>query len=248
MAILDHEPMITSTQNPKIKHIRALLTNRQDRQQEKLFVIEGVRLAEEAALANVKPVEVLFSSDLSSRGQELVSIFSAMGSVVEEVEARVLHSLSDTDTPQGILAWYCRSQLAHLPEDWDLLLVLDQIRDPGNLGTMLRSAAAAGAQGVILTPGSADVFSPKVVRAGMGAHFRLPLLTLDWPEISSVCKKRDGGPALMLIADLTGGSPCWQTDLRQPVGIGRGLGSGRTAASGLCRSGQLAAHPHARTS
>ena len=71
--------MITSTQNPKIKHIRALLTNRQDRQQEKLFVIEGVRLAEEAALAEVKPVEVLFSSDLSSRGQELVSIFSATG-------------------------------------------------------------------------------------------------------------------------------------------------------------------------
>ncbi len=227
--------MITSTQNPKIKHIRALLTNRQDRQQEKLFVIEGVRLAEEAALAKVKPTEVLFSSDLSTRGRELVNTFAAMGSVVEEVEARVLHSLSDTDTPQGILV-VLPQPAAHLPEDWDLLLVLDQIRDPGNLGTMLRSAAAAGAQGVILTPGSVDVFSPKVVRAGMGAHFRLPLLTHDWPEILSICKQKHGEPAVILIADSTGGAPCWQTDLQPPIGIGRRLGSGRTATCRLCRS------------
>jgi TrmH family RNA methyltransferase len=210
--------MITSTQNPKIKHIRALLTSRQDRQQEKLFVVEGVRLAEEAAKAEVRPAEVLFSSDLSPRGRELVNTFSTTGIVVDEVDPHILHSLSDTDTPQGILV-VLPQPVTHLPEDWDLLLVLDQIRDPGNLGTMLRSAGAAGVQGVILTPGSVDVFSPKVVRAGMGAHFRLPLLTLDWPEITTVCKQKRSQPATILIADSTGGSPCWQMDLRHPLAL-----------------------------
>ncbi|HWR65303.1 MAG TPA: RNA methyltransferase [Bellilinea sp.] len=210
--------MITSTQNPRIKHIRALLTNRKDRQQEKLFVIEGVRLAEEAARANFVPEEVLFSSDLSPRGRELVDIFGSAGSAIEEVDGRILHSLSDTDTSQGILA-LVPQPAATLPADWDLLLVLDQIRDPGNLGTILRSAAASGAQGVVLTPGSVDVYSPKVVRAGMGAHFHLPLLTLDWPEILDVCKQKHTMPAALLIADSSGGSPCWQTDLRQPVAL-----------------------------
>jgi len=210
--------MITSTQNPRIKHIRALLTNRKDRQQEKLFVIEGVRLAEEVARAKVVPEEVLFSSDLSPRGRELVDIFGSAGSAVEEVDGRILHSLSDTDTPQGILA-LVPQPAATLPPDWDLLLVLDQIRDPGNLGTMLRSAIASAVQCVILTPGSVDVYSPKVVRAAMGAHFRLPLMTLDWPDISAVCKQKRNKPAVLLIADSSRGSPCWQTDLRQPVAL-----------------------------
>jgi len=210
--------MITSSQNSKIKQIRALLTNRQDRQQEKVFVIEGVRLAEEAARAGVKPELALFSSELSARGRELVENFASAGCAVEEVEVRILHSLSDTDTPQGILAVVPQLE-GQLPKDWDLLVVLDQIRDPGNLGTILRSAVAAGAQGLVLTPGSVDVYSPKVVRAGMGAHFRLPLLTLDWPEISAACKQNRPAPAALLIADSDGGSPCWQTDLRQPVAL-----------------------------
>jgi TrmH family RNA methyltransferase len=148
----------------------------------------------------------------------LLDIFGSAGSAIEEVDGRILHSLSDTDTSQGILA-LVPQPAATLPGDWDLLLVLDQIRDPGNLGTILRSAAASGVQGVIMTPGSVDVYSPKVVRAGMGAHFRLPLLTLDWPEISAVCKQKRTDPAALLIADSSGGSPCWQTNLRQPVAL-----------------------------
>lgn len=210
--------MITSNQNPRIKHIRALLTDRKNRQQEKLFIVEGVRLAEEAARANFVPEEVLFSSELSPRGRELVEIFRSAGCAVEEVDERILHSLSDTDTPQGILA-IVPQPAAELPIGWDLLLVLDQIRDPGNLGTILRSAAASGVQGVILTPGSVDVYSPKVVRSGMGAHFRVPLLNLDWPEILAVSKQKRTPPAALWIADSSGGSPCWQTDLRQPVAL-----------------------------
>ncbi len=210
--------MITSSQNPKIKRIRGLLENRKDRQQEKVFVIEGVRLTEEA-LKSERPIEmVLYSAELSPRGFALVTQFSAMGCPVEEVDAGILRSLSETETSQGILA-VLPQPVSELPKIWDLLLVLDRIRDPGNLGTMLRNAAGAGVQAVVLTPGSVDAFSPKVVRAAMGAHFRLPILTLDWPEIIAACKQSDPQPAALLVADSAGGDPCWDADLRQRLAL-----------------------------
>lgn len=210
--------MITSSSNPKVKHVRALLTERQDRQREKLYVLEGVRLVEEALKAGEKPLLILFSSDLSTRGREILQLFGDMGSPIEEVDARVLRSLSDTENTQGILA-VLPQPAAVLPPDWDLLLILDRIRDPGNLGTILRSGTASGVQAFVLTPGSTDPFAPKVVRAAMGAHLNVPILTLDWPEIVAVCKKERGMPAAILVADSSGGSPSWQIDLRQPLAL-----------------------------
>lgn len=210
--------MITSSQNPKIKRIRGLLENRKERQQEKVFIIEGVRLAEEALKSGSQPELVLYSAELSIRGRNLVDQFLEMGCLIEEVDAGVLRSLSDTETPQGILAVLPQPGSV-LPPAWDLLLVLDRIRDPGNLGTMLRSAIAAGVQAVVLTPASVDAFAPKVVRAAMGAHFRLPILTLDWPEIVAACKQDRPQPAALLVADSAGGSPCWKADLRQPLAL-----------------------------
>lgn len=210
--------MITSSQNPKIKRIRGLLENRKDRQQEKVFVIEGVRLAEETLKSGSQVELVLYSAELSTRGLALVEQFSAMGCPVEEVDAGILRGLSDTETPQGILA-VLPQPVSELPKTWDLLLVLDRIRDPGNLGTMLRSAAGAGVQAVVLTPGSVDAFGPKVVRSAMGAHFRLPILTLDWPEIVTACRQPHPQPAALLVADSAGGDSCWEADLRQRLAL-----------------------------
>ncbi len=210
--------MITSSKNPKIKHVRTLLTERQDRQREKLYVLEGVRLIEEALKAGHKPETILFSNDLSARGRELLERFRSMGCPVEEVDAHVLQSLSDTETTQGILAVLPQPN-AGLPPDWDLILILDRIRDPGNLGTILRSGAASGVQAFILTPASTDPFAPKVVRAAMGAHLYVPILTLDWPEIVAACKQDRPQQAAILVADSSGGSPSWQVDLRQPLAL-----------------------------
>jgi len=209
--------MITSPHNPKIKLIRDLLTDRKERTQRKAFVVEGVRLTEEAVKANLTPQLVVYSADLSARGKELIEKFEVMGCSVEEVDMHILHGLSDTETPQGILA-VLEQPASVLPTRWDFALVLDQIRDPGNLGTIIRSAIAAGVQAVILTPASVDVYSPKVVRSAMGAHFRLPLLTMTWPEITSTCRKHRPAVAL-LVADSNGGKPCWETDLRQPLAL-----------------------------
>ncbi len=131
---------------------------------------------------------------------------------VEEVESRLLQSLSETETPQGILAVLSDSQLP-IPHSPNFLLIPDQIRDPGNLGTLLRTAVAAGVQAVCLPPETTDAFAPKVVRSGMGAHFRLPIHTMTWEEIEARTKGLQ-----VYLADMDGTS-CWATDLRQPLAL-----------------------------
>jgi len=210
--------MITSTQNQKIKNIRALLTDRGTRQKEGLYVVEGVRSIEEAASSGLQLDLVLYSSQLSERGNALLEQLRNRGVPIEEVQAQILENLSDTETSQGILA-VLPIPAAVLPISWDLILVLDRLRDPGNLGTILRSSAASGVQAVVLTPSTTDPFAPKVVRAAMGAQFYLPIVSMTWPEIIEACRKRKPSPAAILVADSAGGMPCWQTDLKQPTAL-----------------------------
>lgn len=206
---------ITSSKNPKIQQVRALLTQRGERERTARFVIEGVRLCEEALTAGWIPELVLFSSSISARGIGLVSQLKAGSIPVEEVDQRLLERLSDTQTSQGILAVVPQVKKS-IPDDWNFLLILDGLRDPGNLGAIFRTAAAAGVQGCLLTPGTADPFAPKVVRAGMGAHFRLPIQFAEWEEISSLAARRK---ARIWIADSNRGEVFWQTDLRGPLAL-----------------------------
>jgi TrmH family RNA methyltransferase len=110
-----------------------------------------------------------------------------------------------------------------LPTELHFVLVADNLRDPGNLGPLLRTAAASGAQAALLSPGTTDAFAPKVLRAGMGAHFRLPVFHLTWDEIRAVCKepvRPAGEPQRSLrifLAEASDGTPCWDLDLRQPL-------------------------------
>lgn len=175
--------MITSPQNPKLKLIRALQGRAKTRRKEKAFLVEGVRLLEEVVKAKWPIRFVLYDRSLGSRGKDLLTTLRTLIHDIEEVDSALLKSISDTETSQGILAVLDYSQLP-IPNSPDFLLILDQIRDPGNLGTLLRTAAAAGVDAVILPPETADAFSPKVLRAGMGAHFHLPILSADWDEIN----------------------------------------------------------------
>jgi RNA methyltransferase, TrmH family len=206
--------MITSSHNPKIQRIRTLLGRKQARSESHAFVVEGVRLAEEAQAAGCRPSLVLYSDELSGRGRALLDKLLADGADGEEVIPGVLDSLSATETSQGLLAVFPDVNLAW-PERPDFGLVIDQVRDPGNLGTLLRSAAAAGVQAVLLAPGTVDPFSPKVLRAGMGAHFRLPLRSLSWPEIQQAWQPR----MVLYLAEAGAGTPCWQLDLRRPMAL-----------------------------
>ena len=206
--------MITSNQNPKLKLVRALAGRPKERRKEGAFLAEGVRLVEEALAADWPFRFVLYSDELSKRGLELVEKLKATSCEVEEVEQSLIKSLSDTETSQGIIAVLNYSPLS-IPKSLNFLLIPDQIRDPGNLGTLIRSAAAAGVQAVLLPPETTDAFAPKVVRAGMGAHFRLPIQSMTWDEIGQVCKLAS---LQTFLADMNGIS-CWEIDFQKPLAL-----------------------------
>lgn len=206
--------MITSSQNTKIKLVRALLGRAKERREAGAFVAEGVRLVEEAAHSNWKFQFALYDDSLSERGKSLIENLTSRGVDVEAVSENLIKSLSETETPQGILAVLELTSLP-IPNSPNFLLIPDQIRDPGNLGTLLRTAAAAGVQAVLIPPETTDAFAPKVVRSGMGAHFRLPIHSLRWDEIMQISKSAH---QQVYLADM-GGTSCWETDLRQPLAL-----------------------------
>jgi RNA methyltransferase, TrmH family len=204
--------MITSNQNPKIKFARSLFGRAKERRDAAAFVIEGVRLVEEAIKANWPIQFILFDESLSERGKAKIENLKSEGADVEEISTDLMQDLSETEAPQGILAVLSFHQLP-TPETLNFVLIADQVRDPGNLGTLLRSAVATGVQVVIIPPNTTDVFAPKVMRSGMGAHFRLPIHSLTWNEIEKQIKDLQ-----VYIADMDG-QPCWGTDLAKPLAL-----------------------------
>ncbi|MFL7869770.1 MAG: TrmH family RNA methyltransferase [Anaerolineales bacterium] len=206
--------MITSSQNPKLKLARALQGRPKERREEGAFLAEGVRLIEEALTAEWPIRFVLYSDGLSERGQVLIAKLQSAGLEIDEVAGDLLQSASGTETSQGILAVLELGTLP-LPDSPNFILIPDQIRDPGNLGTLIRTAAAAGVQAMLLPPETTDAFAPKVVRAGMGAHFWLPIHTMEWNEIEQVCKPAN---LQIYLADMFGQS-CWGTDFNAPLGL-----------------------------
>lgn len=220
--------MITSTQNPKLKLIRSLIGRAKERRESGAFMIEGVRLVEEALKTDWPIRFALFDETLTERGSLSVESLKSRGVETEMISAGLMKSLSDTETSQGILAVLEVSSFP-FPQSPTFLLILDQIRDPGNLGTLLRSADAAGVDAVLLSPKTVDAFAPKVLRAGMGAHFRLPIHPMSWEEIRQYNQSAN---LRVFLADM-GGSSCWQTDLRQPLALV--IGGEADGASGAAR-------------
>ena len=206
--------MITSTHNPKLKLIRALQGRAKERRDAGAFVAEGIRLVEEAYFANWSFRFVLYDEVLNERGSSLVENLKSRGVDCEMVSTSLMKSLSETETPQGLLAVLNDAQL-RIPDSLNFVLIPDQIRDPGNLGTLLRTATAAGVQAVLLPPETTDAFAPKVVRSGMGAHFRLPIHSMNWEEIEKMLQVAG---LKVFIADMNGKS-CWETDLCRPIAL-----------------------------
>ena len=153
-------------------------------------MVEGVRGIEDGFLSGTIPTLVLYNSRLLARTPRGMSLFTALNGAIPghvfECSERALEAAAQTDHPQGIVAAFpMREWPPTLPDMTSpLFLVCDGISDPGNMGTLLRSAEAAGADAVFAVQGCVDIFNPKVVRAGMGAHFRLPIYQdLTWDDI-----------------------------------------------------------------
>ena len=205
--------MITSAHNSRLQLARALAKRPKDRQQEKAFLVEGIRLAEEAERSGWPFRFSLYTNALSPRGKVLIQRLQSRDIPCEEVDPSLLRAVSDTETSQGLLAVLDLAPLS-IPSELSFVLVLDSIRDPGNLGTLLRTASAAGVEAVFLPPETADAFAPKVVRAGMGAHFHLPIHSLSWEEIGERLKALK-----VYLAEMEGSVPCWEADLISPLAL-----------------------------
>ncbi len=175
---------ISSSANDRVRRVVALQRTARRRVRAGLMVAEGVRLVGELAKSALSPVDVFVTPDFRSTdpaANDLVETLSERATI-SEVTLDLMREMTDTVTPQGILAVL---PIPYLPApDHDrFILIPDQVRDPGNLGTMLRTAWAAGVTDVLLPPGTADHTNPKVVRSGMGAHFWLPTRKASWDEI-----------------------------------------------------------------
>lgn len=221
--------MITSTRNPKVKYVRALQAQGKFRRGENAFVVEGVRLVDEAIKADWDANLVFFEEGLSQRGEALVATFADRGAQVLQVSQQVMRAASDTQTPQGLMAVLPIKELP-VPEIFDFLFIPDAVRDPGNMGTMLRTALAAGVDAVFIPPETVDVYAPKVIRAGMGAHFHLPILNLDWKEIEHRIRNLK---LKVYLADASKGKNYSQADFQHPCALI--IGSEAEGAGGVAR-------------
>ncbi len=220
--------MITSVANPQVKLVRSL-ARRRARYAARQFVIEGVRSIEEALGAGISPALAFYVARVDSdpRARALVDNLRTRAGALLEVSEPVMQALSNTETPSGLLAVLPFVELP-LPQNPGFVLILDSVREPGNLGTILRSAWAAGVDLVWCAPGTADPYNDKVVRAAMGAHFHVPLRLAAWEQIHSAVQPI---PRVYL-ADARGESIYSQVDWSHPVAlIIGGEAEGATAAA-----------------
>lgn len=167
---------IQSAKNPKIKDWKKLLTKK-ERDKTGLFLVEGFHLTEEA-LAGNQIVEIIISET-----KDMPPGWNYGDIPVTVVTDEIIRMLADTETPQGILAVCEQSKSEAKGKRY---LLIDAVQDPGNLGTMIRTADAAGIDAVIVGEGSVDIYNPKVLRSAQGSHFHLPVIRgnlLEWVEI-----------------------------------------------------------------
>lgn len=173
--------MITSKANPKVKQVMQWQTKAKERKSAGVFLVEGFKMYEEAPEENIR--EVYVSEDAVEKARSQPAVWDKLCRtgyevVIEEIFCR----MSDTQAPQGILCVMARPEYSLdqlLQARAPLLVVLENLQDPGNLGTIIRTGEGAGITGVIMNRGTVDVYNPKTIRATMGSVYRVPFVYED---------------------------------------------------------------------
>jgi TrmH family RNA methyltransferase len=223
--------MLSSPSNKRIQWLHSL-HQAKGRQEAGAFLLEGPHLLEAALEAHVRPLLIVYDPEDLSRSEDGIRLMGRIGqaaaSAVEVFTASpaAIERASETRTPQGVVAAVALEDVTsekvrarRRGRMRPIVLVVDTLADPGNLGTLLRTALAADADEALLSTGCADPCAPKVVRAGAGAHFLLPIRAgLAWEEIT---KRLRGSPAVhqILLAETDADTPYFAADLAQRTGL-----------------------------
>jgi TrmH family RNA methyltransferase len=209
------------TSHPDVRALRRLLRSRRARDESERFVIEGARVLH-AALDHDVDIETVYAA-AGDADDEAVGRCAARGVPVRVLAPGVAERLGDTVTPQGVFA---RGVLRRAsPDDFygaapsgaDFVLVADRISDPGNAGTLVRSAVAAGVERISLGAGSVDAYNPKVVRASAGALFAVPIV--EGSPTVEILERLGAGGLRRVGAVARGGTPPDELDLTGPIAV-----------------------------
>jgi RNA methyltransferase, TrmH family len=214
---------ITSAANPTIKLIRSL-DRKKSRRDHGLFVAEGARVVAEAFEFSWQPKFLLVTTDALERRSvtQLCRKAESMGAEILSISPRIMESISRRDNAQNVIGAFepktTQAESIAVPEN-GLIVILDRPRDPGNLGTIIRTADAVGANAVVLVGECVDVFSPEVVRASMGSLFSVPIVEATLGEVASL-KTRLSLRIVGTSLQATDGFDAWPIDGRVAVAMG----------------------------
>lgn len=188
---------IDSRSNPKIKYVSRLLTDKSFRKKEKKLVIENKVMVDEAITCGILPESIFVDENALKKDDKIYEKYTEICENLFIVSSEVMHKISDLETPQGITAVISSEAMPRcdICKNGKYVL-LERVGDPGNIGTVIRTADAFGFDGVILTEGCADVYAPKVMRSTMGGIFRVPVI-VDISVEAAVDKLKNCGVTLL---------------------------------------------------
>lgn len=170
---------ITSKDNPLIKFVSNLQTSSRHRKEAKLFVLEGLRICDDAYQNNIRFDKLIVTKAALEKHKNFIDMFAAISDNCYILKEDLFKKISDTNSPQGIIA------VAEIPKNSNNLskdgryIALENLADPSNLGAIARTAEALGVDGIIMTSDSCDPYSPKSLRSSMGTLLRLPIFVVD---------------------------------------------------------------------
>lgn len=212
------ENVITSSQNSIIKHVKSL-HEKSKRDKLNQFFIEGYRIVKDA-LENNADIEFIVvsdeykSNDIDKWVNDLINI------KVYYVSKELFKEICDTENPQGIIA-VINKKIIHTNDILNFenafLVILDNVQDPGNMGTIIRTADAAGASGIIVSKGCVDIYNPKVLRSTMGSIFHLPIIKVD--ELNNIIDELKQNDFEIFAAHLGGKNNHFDVDMKKKCGI-----------------------------
>lgn len=212
--------MITSTSNPRVKNLIQLQKKGKARREQQVFVVEGIKMVLEAPKERLK--EIYMSESFAKDEAHLRAAkkkAAEAGCFMEVLSDKVFKEASDTMTPQGIMAvvgmqnWDWKRLVTSDKKQEKLILVLESLQDPGNLGTILRTGEGAGIDGVILNRTSVDPYMPKVIRSTMGSIYRMPVAIAD--DLTEVIAQMKKGGMGVYAAHLKGKKSYFEQDYRK---------------------------------